>query len=57
MSLQDELSEIVSKADGSDDPEQLGQFQRRCEAILTNASKSLAAEQDAELREHLRGIE
>ena len=57
MSLQDELSEIVSKADASDDPEQLAQFQRRCEAILTNASKSLAGEQDVELREHLRGIE
>jgi hypothetical protein len=57
MSLQDELSEIDSKAGGSDDLEQLAQFQRRCEVILTNTSKSLAAEQDAELREHLQGIE
>jgi RNA polymerase subunit RPABC4/transcription elongation factor Spt4 len=57
LSLQDELSDIVSKAEGSDDPEQLAGFQKRCEAILANASKTLASEQDSELREHLQGIE
>jgi rubrerythrin len=57
LSLQDELSDILSKAEGSDDQEQLAGFQKRSEAILANASKTLASEQDPELREHLQGIE
>jgi len=57
LSLQDELSDILSKAEGSDDLEQLAGFQKRGEAILANASKTLASEQDSELREHLQGIE
>jgi rubrerythrin len=57
LSLQDELSEILSKTEQSDDLEQLAGFQRRCEVILANVSKTLLGEQDAELREHLQAIE
>lgn len=57
MALQDELNEIVSQAEESDDLEQLTQFQKRSEAILANASKTLASEQDAVQREHLQQIE
>lgn len=57
MSLQDELSEIASKTEECDDLEVLTQYQKRCEVILTNVTKTLAAEQDPELREHLQEIE
>jgi ribosomal protein L40E len=57
LSLQDELTEILSTTQESDDLEQLAGFQKRCEVILANASKALLAEQDAELREHLQAIE
>jgi hypothetical protein len=57
LALQDELNEIASQAEESDDLEQLAQFQKRSEAILANASKTLATEQDAVQREHLRQIE
>ena len=57
MSLQDELSEILSATQESDDLEQLAGFQKRCEVILANVSRTLMGEQDAELREHLQAIE
>lgn len=57
MALQDELNEIASQAEESDDLEQLTQFQKRSEAVLANASKTLATEQDAVQREHLQQIE
>jgi len=57
LALQDELNEIVSQAEESDDLEQLTQFQKRSEAILANASKTLATERDAVQREHLQQIE
>jgi RNA polymerase subunit RPABC4/transcription elongation factor Spt4 len=57
LSLQDELSEILSATQESDDLEQLAGFQKRCEVILASVSKTLLAEQDAELREHLQAIE
>jgi len=57
MSLQDELEQIASKVEESDNLEELTQYQKRCEAILANISKTLATEQDPELIEHLQGIE
>jgi len=57
LSLQDELNEISSKVEESDDLEQLTQYQKRCEAILANVSKTFATEQDADLREHLQEVE
>ena len=56
MSLQDELNEISTKTEECDDLEELTQFQKRCEAILTNVSKTVATEQDAELRQHLEEV-
>ncbi len=57
MGLQEELNEIGDQTNESDDPEELGRFQKRCETILANVSRSMVTEQDAGLRGHLQGVE
>jgi len=57
VALTDELGEIMNKASDSDDVEELARFQQRCETIVTNIAKSIAAEQDSGLREHLQEVQ
>ncbi len=55
--LWDELNQLGDISRDSEDLGALGQAQQRCETILANVTKNLAAESDATVREHLESIQ